>query len=368
MVMRFKEKILYIVLSFFRLCLPFMKINKNKILFVSLESAKLENDFKLISNELQKQGRYELCYILVKFKATLMGHIQYFFVCIQQFFAINTSKLVILDYNNYVVSKFKRKGVHVLQLWHASGAIKKFGNEIERDYPIANYDTVIANSEEFREHYAKAFGVDKHKIDVTGIPKTDCLNDKEYLQRSKDKMYKEYPQIKGKKVILYAPTFRGRLLTGFKDAYMNLEYLYKLLNSEEYIVMYKMHPLLNEYRISENDNIICCNSVNLYQLFSVSDYLISDYSAIIFDYSLLGKPMLFYAPDLKTYEKENGIYIDYLNEMPGPICYTEEEIASYIKKNSFDLDKIKDFEKKYHAYNDGKSLERVVKLIQRIMK
>lgn len=365
--MRLKERILYIVLSFFKIFLPFTKINQNKVLFVSLENSKLENEFKMVSDELKKQGKYELHYILVKFEATFKGSIQYFFVCIRQLFAINTSKLVILDYNNYVVSKFKREGVNVLQLWHASGAIKKFGNEIKRDYLIANYDFVISNSEEFREHYAKAFGLDKKQIEITGIPKTDCLYSENYHRRSKEKMYKKYPQLKGKKVVLYAPTFRGRLMTGFKDAYMNLDYLYELLNSDEYIIMYKMHPLLEGCCICQNKKIICCNNENLYQLFSITDYFISDYSATIFDYSLMEKPMLFYTPDLKIYEKENGIYLDYINEMPGPICYKEEQVATCIRKDSFDLEKVKRFKHKYHKYDDGKSLNRVIMLIQRIM-
>ncbi len=365
--MRFKERILYVILSFFRVFLRFMKINSKKILFVSLESEKLENEFMMINEVLKKQEKYELHYLLVKFEATILGNIKYFFVCLRQLFEINTSKLVILDYNNYVVSKFKREGVNVLQLWHASGAIKKFGNEIQRDYPIANYDYVIANSEEFIKHYAEAFGTSKTQVKITGIPKTDCLYNKKYNQKNREKMYKKYPELKDKKVILYAPTFRGRLLTGFKNTYMDLELLYKSLDRDDYVIMYKMHPLLKEYCICNNEKIICCNNENLYQLFSITDYFISDYSAIIFDFSLMTKPMLFYAPDLDLYREENGIYLDYENEMPGPICYTEREVAVYIKRNIFDLDKVKKFEQKYHSYSDGKSLERVVNLINMIM-
>ena len=106
--MYWKEKILYITLSLLKILFPFMKIKPNKIVFVSLESNKLENEFKMLSKQLMKDNRYDLQYDLFKFDGTLLGSIKYFFVCIHQFFEINTSKLVILDYNNYVVSKFKR--------------------------------------------------------------------------------------------------------------------------------------------------------------------------------------------------------------------------------------------------------------------
>lgn len=364
--MYWKEKILYITLSLLKVFFPFMKIRSNKIVFVSLESNKLENEFKMLSKQLMKDNQYDLQYVLFKFDGTLLGSVKYFFVCIHQFFEINTSKLVILDYNNYVVSKFKRKGVQVLQLWHASGAIKKFGNETKRDYPIANYDYVIANSDQFKPYYAKAFGVSEQQVIVTGIPKCDCLYNPEYLESRKIKIIEKYPQIQNKKIVLYAPTFRGRITSGFKNVYMDLNKLHELLG-EEYVIMYKLHPLLKNHIISNHPNIICCNSENLYHLFSITDYFISDYSAIIFDFSIMNKPMIFYAFDLDKYKEETGIFLDYLNEMPGPVCYNEEEVANSILADEFDLSKIEAFCRKYHKYNDGHSLSRVLTLIKDIM-
>lgn len=363
--MRLKEKILYVVLCFFKIFLPFTKVKKNKILFVSLESDVLEHEFKMLYDELSGKG-YELHCSLTKFEMNILGSIKYFFTCIHLLFDINTSSLVILDYNNYVVSKFKREGVKVLQLWHASGAIKKFGNAIKRDYLIRNYDYVIANAEVFRQSYAQAFGVREEQVFITGIPETDCLYKQDYHECNRTSMLEKFPIIKGKKVVLYAPTFRGRLITGFKDAYMAVDKVQELLG-DDYVIMYKMHPLLRKYEISKNPNIVCCNEEQLYPLFAVTDYLISDYSALIFDFSVLEKPMLFFTPDLDTYKKETGLFLDYENEIPGPICTYEEEIVKHIKNNKFDMKSISKFNKKYHAYSDGKSLDRVLYLIEEIM-
>ena len=96
--------------------------------------------------------------------------------CFRQLYEINTSKLIILNDNNFVVTKFKRKGTYVLQTWHACGAIKKFGNQLTtRQYPVKNYDVVLANSSYWTQAYSEAFGVKQEQIAITGMPRVDVL-------------------------------------------------------------------------------------------------------------------------------------------------------------------------------------------------
>ena len=364
--MKLKKMIIYLILSFCRLFLIFMKQNPNKITFISLENDTLSGDFALISNKLKQQNRYELHYVLVKFEKTLIGNIKYLLVCIKQFFAINTSQLVLLDYNNYVVSKFKKTNVKVLQLWHATGAIKKFGNVVNRDYTIKNYDYVISNSDYFIEPFMQAFNVKENQVKVTGIPKTDRLFKKRKIQADKKAMYQQYPQIRNRKVVLYAPTFRGRLMDGLHDGYINLDKIQQTLG-DEYILVYKMHPLLENKIISTHKDVICCNGMSIKRLFSVADILISDYSAIILDFSIFMKPMIFYVPDLEEYRNDVGLFVDYEKEMPGPICKSEDEVIQAIKGKQFDYQQIEVFRNKFFKYQDGKSLDRVIYLIDDIM-
>lgn len=364
--MKLKEKILNIVLRVMSIFLPFVKVNKDKITFISLESRNLEGDFKLVSEELQKKGKFEIHHELIKFEKNLKGYFEYFLICIRQLFVINSSALVVLDYNNYVVSNFKRKDVKVLQLWHSSGAIKKFGNLVERDYEIKNYDYTIVNSEYFADTFAKALNLDKQNVKVTGIPKTDILFDEENMKLMKQDFFARHPEVSGKKIILYAPTFRGRLMTSFQDVYLDLKQV-KYSLGDEYVILYKLHPLVAEKKFENLDGVICCNDEDLYTLMYIADLLISDYSALIFDYSVFNKPMMFFVPDLKEYTKYPGIALDYEEEMPGPICFTEQEVIDGILKNDFDVEKIVEFQKKYYPYTDGKSTERVVTLIEDIM-
>lgn len=364
--MHLRKLIIHITLRICCIFLIFKKVDQNKITFISLESDILSGDFKLLSNVLEKENTYHLNYVLVKFEKSLKGNIDYFMSCVKQLFEVNTSALVILDYNNYVVSHFKRKKVNVLQLWHATGAIKKFGNDVNRDYTISNYDYVIVNSEYFIRPFASAFGVDEKQVRVTGIPKTDRLFNKKKIEKDKQSMLSMFPQINGKKVVLYAPTFRGKLMHQLNASSIDLTYIKQSLG-ENYIVLYKMHPLLSNQIIVDDPDIICCNNMSIKKLFSVSDYLISDYSAIIIDFAIFNKPMLFYVPDLEEYRKDVGLYVEYEKEMPGPICKNEKQIVQHLQEDKFDMQKIKIFTDTSFHYQDGKSTNRVVKLIHEIM-
>ncbi len=364
--MKLKKIVLWMVLKIMSIFLIFTKVDKEKITFISLESDKLEGDFRLLSIALQKQGNYKLNYILVKFEKSLLGNIKYFCSCIHQMFAINSSQLVILDYNNYVVSNFKRSNTKVLQVWHASGAIKKFGNDVYRDYKIANYDYAITNCEYYRSAFASAFGVKEEQVIATGIAKTDRLFKKSKIKKDRKLMYEQFPQLEGKKVILYAPTFRGKLMHGLNNTMIDLNRIKDTLG-DEYVILYKMHPLVQHTMLSVDQDILCCNGMSIKRLFSVTDYLISDYSAIIIDFSVFEKPMLFYVPDIDEYRSDVGFYIDYEQEMPGPICYNEDEVIKGILEHQFDEEKIKAFKNKFFKYKDGKSTQRVIGLINKIM-
>ena len=118
-------------------------------------------------------------------KTSLWMNFLYFLNTIRQIFVINTSALVIISDNNYVISRFKRKGVKVLQVWHAAGAIKKFGNAIHREYPIANYDQVICNGAYWKKPYSEAFNVSEEHVSVTGMPRLDHLLDDAFIRSSR---------------------------------------------------------------------------------------------------------------------------------------------------------------------------------------
>ena len=106
----------------------FVHPKDNRITFISLTQSELSSDFKLIDKQLRHENKYDIHYILLKFEKNLWGDFKYFLNCLKQLVEIKKSSLVILNDNNYVISHMKPKNVKVLQVWHACGAVKKFGN------------------------------------------------------------------------------------------------------------------------------------------------------------------------------------------------------------------------------------------------
>lgn len=362
--MGIKKLILNIVLSICNVFIRLRPIQKNKIAFISLESKKLESDLKLIYDGLDT-NKYHLVTVLTNFKKnSLWMNFLYFLNTIKQIFVINTSTLVIINDNNYVVSKFKRKGVKILQVWHAAGAIKKFGNAIPREYPISNYDFVICNGKYWIKPYSQAFGVKEEQVKAIGMPRLDHLCNKNFIEKSRTKLYRQFPELKGKKVILYAPTFRGDIYQGMRKVNINVNFIITQLG-EEYAFLFKLHPLLKTEIISKDRRVYNMNQQDLHELFSITDILISDFSSIIFDFSLLNKPIYYFVPDLDQYLDKRGCFVDYRQLMKGCIAENEQQLVELIRKRVPGNEKY--LCEKFLDWKDGKNLYRTLQLIDHIL-
>lgn len=342
-------------------------VNNKKVTFISCYSNQLKGDFKLISKELEKRGAYKQVFLLRKFKGTLKEKFMYLLNYIPQTYHLNTSKVVIIDSNNFSISNCRKKSkTKVIQLWHACGAIKRFGYDVSRKYEIKNYDYIFAAGQESRSIFSRAFKMEEDKILPIGVAQTDFLFNEEKLSRLRKGMLRDYPQLKDKKVILYAPTFRGDGAVNTEYVDIDLEKIQDKLG-EEYVVMYKLHPSLINTNLCNNEKVINVNNKDLYRVFSVADILITDYSSIVFDFSILEKPMVFYTPDLEEYKKERGLYYDYESFVPGPVCFNEEAVIRAVKDNNFYIDRVKKLKESFFEYKDGESTSRIVDYIVAII-
>lgn len=363
-VMGLKKIILNILLGFINFFVKFMKIKDNQVAFVSLESKHLESDLLLIYNELSQDENLIIKKVLIGYdKNNLIQDFFYMLNCIRQIIIINTSKVVFIRDNNYVISTFKREGVNVIQVWHACGAIKKFGNVIKREYPIQNYDYVIANSDYWKKPYSEAFGIAQDHVVITGMPRVDCLCQKDYLERTREQLLDKYPVLKGKRVLLYAPTFRGNIYKGFQTIPFDALKVIESLDEDVYLI-YKFHPLLKDVQLIKHQRIINMNHEDTHALFTISDALISDFSSIIFDFSLLNKPMYFFVPDLHQYMQDLGCFVDY-SIMPGAICFHENELIEAIHLNK-EYD-VSSFKNQFFKYQDGHNIDRVIDFTYQVL-
>ena len=329
--MKVEKIILSIVLSILNGLTFFIHPKQNRITFISMTADHLTGDFYQINQALKKEGCYDIQYDLFQIHKTIKGYFLYFINLCHQLIQMKQSKLIILNDNNYIVSKFKPKETKVLQIWHACGAIKKFGNQIERSYPIQGYDAVLCSAPYWKEVYAQAFGVNSSQVYVTGLPRIDELLDPQRQKTQKEKLYAKYPMIKEKKCILY-----------------------------------KFHPLLPDIQI-DHQRAIDCHDEDLYALMHVSDVLISDYSSVILDYSLLNKPMIAYIDDVEEYDQTIGFNLDYRKEFPGPVCLNESELIDALKEGYIHSD-ISRFQQKYMIHKDGQNTKRVIEKIHELMR
>ncbi|MDQ0254447.1 CDP-glycerol glycerophosphotransferase (TagB/SpsB family) [Evansella vedderi] len=292
---------------------------------------------------------------------------------IQSIYHLATSKVVFVD--NYFgflsVTDFK-PDVKCIQLWHAAGAIKQFGL---KDPSIAQrsdrakkrfkkvysrFTSVVIGSEKMTPIFRESFGLKEENMLPTGIPRTDFFYDHSEKDKVKGVLESKYPSIKDKKVLLYAPTYRDNELESPTLA-LDLVQMYKAF-SDEYVLLLRLHPAVKTTIDHSVENFVydVSDYENINHLLLVTDILISDYSSIPFEFSLLHKPMIFFAYDLENYEKLRGFWEDYGNNMPGPIAKDTNDIIAFIQHNQFDLEKIKRFSDQWNHYSNGHSSANLV--------
>ena len=367
--MKLKSIVLTFILALFYPFTFLCRVHQNRITFISLEHENLSKDFKILHDKLSTKQEYEIKTLLFKFQPTFLGQLQYGLACIQQLFVLQSSKLVIIDYNNFVISKFPhRKEVKVLEIWHATAALKNFGNCVQRDYEIKNYDYAIANSDFYKGVYAQAFNLPEENVLVTGIPNNDKIFNDHFVQDTKARLLEKYPVLANKKVITYAPTFRGRISTYFKEAKIDLARVHQALG-EDYVIIYKAHPLISGSAYENNPHVLFIEEEPISSIFCVTDVLITDYSAIAVDWMVFDKPIIAYVPDFKSYSKKPGLTIDYLQEFPGAVTFNEGELIQALQatdSTSYQKERALFFKKTYN-YCDGKATERVLKVIEDLM-
>lgn len=250
-----------------------------------------------------------------------------------------------------------RKDTTLVQLWHAGVGFKsvgysrfgKTGSPLPLDSCHRQYDYAVVGGKGLIPVYEEVFGIDSSRILPLGLARLDGYFEPEKRAAYKEQFYEKYPQLKGKKLILFAPTYRGK---GQADAYYPLEWIPQKqvydLCGDEYVFAYKMHPFITEKTEIESqyrDRIVdLTEEGDINSLFYVTEILITDFSSNIYEFSLQRKPIIFYAPDKDYYQLTRGVHRT-LDEAPGVVCTTFEEVEDTIKNQSFDLERIQDFVK-----------------------
>ncbi|MGP1613133.1 MAG: CDP-glycerol glycerophosphotransferase family protein [Catonella sp.] len=351
--------------NLFKLC----KVKKNRIVFISNRRDNVSGNYEYIYDKLIDNKALDI--------RTVFDVNEGYLTCFKYGYYMATAKVLLVDdYIELIYKVPRREDNFLIQVWHACGAFKTFGfsrlgrpgGQKQKSTAHRNYDFCTVSSSEICKYYAEGFGLSMEKVIPTGVPRTDMFFSEEYKNKARDEFYGKYPALKEKKIILFAPTFRGNgKKSGFyPENRFDFVKLYEHFNGE-YVIIIKHHPFVNnrveipyEY---EGKIIDMSENEELNDLLFVTDVLITDYSSVVFEASLLDIPMLFYSFDLQNYISTRGFYYEYDSFVPGKIVFNMDALIESIENQDFESEKIYAFKHKFFDELDGKAGQRVANLI-----
>ena len=356
------------------------KIKRKKAVFVEVRFDEITDSFRLVYDRMKADGFDVHEQFIENIKPGKWGYIKR---CLRMLEDISDAHYVFLNDACNVTSCIPlRKGTKIYQLWHACGAFKKFGmstaelifgdnrKSLEKYPNYGNLSYVTVSSPEVIWAYEEAMNLKDTKTQVvaTGVSRTDVFYDQHFIEQSKAAVYSVCPAAENKKIILYAPTFRGRVAKAESPDCLDIPAMKRALG-DEYVLLIKHHPFVKQPPVVPEDcadfAMDVTKSLEIDQLLCASDVCVSDYSSLIFEYSLFERPMIFFAYDLDDYFDWRGFYYNYDELTPGPVVQETEEIIDYIRHlvERFDQAQVHDFIEKFMSSCDGHATDRIMALV-----
>jgi len=212
----------------------------------------------------------------------------------------------------------------VVQVWHAAGALKRFGcdtveplEEPERTFLHRHYDWVVTSGEASREPWSRALRTPLDRVVALGSARTDAFFEPETVAAIRRRVVTEHPALEGRRVITYAPTFRGRGRGKRPAAGLDAARVRAALGPGDVLVL-KSHPNLDRALVdTAGFDVVVDPAEDMNDLLLATDVLVTDYSSSIFEWALLRRPLILLVPDLADYERDPGLYLDYRTGMIG---------------------------------------------------
>lgn len=382
-----------IMLFGYKIMTKLLPVQKDVIVFNSSMGRNYTGNPRYIYEYMVEKGldeKYKCVWFFECLPKALPGHCKIIrFKRLKYFYYMSIAKIWVFDCRqpDFLI---KKKNVVYIQTWHGT-PLKKLALDMDsvsmaEDKDIAAYkekfyknamtwDYLIAQNDFSAKIFRSAFGFEKNMLTI-GYPRNDVLigkNNENYIAFLK----KELSLPKDKKIILYAPTWRDNEFYSSGKYKFNPHMDFDLLKeklSDEYCMIVKYHYLVKDLiDWSPYKGFIYDFDLNydISLLYLAADLLITDYSSVMFDYSILKRPMLFYCYDYDNY-KDNlrGFYFDFEKEAPGPISYKTQELIEDILQ--YDRVKyIKQYERfsdKYNKAENGTACKEICSLIEKINK
>lgn len=261
----------------------------------------------------------------------------------------------------------------LIQIWHAGAGFKGVGYSRWGHYgcpgPFSahrQYTYSISGSRAISHFFSEQFGILDEQVIPTGMPRMDRYMDPKNRETVTAHLYETYPMLKGKFVVLFAPTYRGRNMMTATYPYQIIDFdgLYEYCQKKNAVVLFKMHPWVSEkvpIREEHADRFLDLGTYpNINDLFYVTDLLITDYSSSIYEFLLMKKPVLLFPFDKNQYATSRGFHRDYDSNVPGRICMTFPELLQAMRDEDYAFEKVESMLSTYFDTVDSNSCDRVI--------
>ena len=284
---------------------------------------------------------------------------------------------IFMDDHSQTMDWLTLKNTVITQTWHAGAGFKstgysRFGMKASPAPKSGHrqYTYGLAGSRKIRHFFSEVWGINETMVLPTGMPRLDEFLDDDFRRKTSEALISRYPLL-SKRVILFAPTYRGENKKHAYYPYNKLDFdeLYRVAEASDSVFVFKMHPFINKpVPIPERyrDRMLDLSAYpNINDLFYVTDLLITDYSSNIYEFSLMRKPILFYAFDIDGYSKSRGFHRDYRSNVPGKITETFEEMCDAIISGDFEYEKVEEYIKNNFEQTDTHACDRIIDWIVR---
>lgn len=267
-----------------------------------------------------------------------------------------------------------RKDTTLIQVWHAGEGFKAVGyarfGKPSSPRPTENCHKkntyVLTGAPRLNHVFEEVFGIEQEAFLPLGMPRLDGFLDEERIASFRKGFYQDHPELSGKMLILFAPTYRG---TDQKHAYydyswLDLGRLHSYCRAHNAVILFKMHPFV-ERRIEIPEEYSDClkdfyEFPDINSLYYVTDLLITDYSSNFYEYAMMRKPMLFFTPDREIYELSRGVHRSVKENAPGRVCDDFDELMDALEHEDFQEEKARTFVDENFSDYDGHAADRVI--------
>ena len=351
--------------------------NGKKILFMSENREYIMDNLKAIDKRIKERGLDKEYKISYSFRNIFKSKKQNPFSWLVTITKIAKQDYIFVD--DYVpVFSFLNlnKKTTLTQVWHAGFGFKlvgfgRFGID-GSPHPVESchrkYTYGLVGNNNLKEIYSEVWGIEKESLLATGMPRLEHFLDKDVQDKVKEKLYSENPEFKGKKIINFAPTYRGSNQYNAYYDYSKLDFdkLSDFCKKNNAIILFSRHHFLTEELPLTEENkkyIFDISKYSLNDTFYITDILVTDYSSCFYDFLLLKRPVIFYTYDLATYSATRGVHRPVKKVSPGPICETFDELLNELEKANDNNFEIKDFLIDKCVANDQLASDKVIDYI-----